>query len=134
MGKITYDDKVTMNENASIPAVSKGRAVDWNEIKNVVNDNYDEMEGIQVKTARFSFAITPSSGSTVGTGSTTLDISSLGAKEILGLTFNNGHNWLICGTSTDLTTNPSSLNIYGYRLNGTLTSEILGNVVVMYTK
>lgn len=46
MGKITYDDKVTMNENADIPAVNKGRAVDWNEIKNVVNANDDEVQTI----------------------------------------------------------------------------------------
>jgi len=88
----------------------------------------------KVKTAKFSFSIKPSSGTSVGTGSTTLDISSLDAKEILGVTFNNGHNWLICGTNTDLTTNPSSLNIYGYRLNGTSTSNVSGNMVIMYTK
>ena len=46
MGKITYDDKVTMNENADIPAVNKGRAADWNEIKNVVNENDDIVNGI----------------------------------------------------------------------------------------
>lgn len=36
---ITYTDKVTMNENTSIPAVNKCQAADMNEIKTVVNNN-----------------------------------------------------------------------------------------------
>ena len=43
MAKLTYDDKIQMNENANIPAVNKGRAVDWNEIKTVVNTNDDNV-------------------------------------------------------------------------------------------
>lgn len=39
MALITYDDKVTMNENASVPTINKVRATDMNEIKNVVNKN-----------------------------------------------------------------------------------------------
>jgi hypothetical protein len=42
MAKITYTDKVTMNENADVPAINKVQASDMNEIKNVVNQNYDE--------------------------------------------------------------------------------------------
>ena len=38
MALITYADKSTMNENASVPAVNKVQASDMNEIKNVVND------------------------------------------------------------------------------------------------
>ena len=88
----------------------------------------------KVKTAKFSFSIKPSSGTSVGTGSTTIDISSLKAKEILGITFNTGHNWMICNTYTDLTSNPGSIDVYGYRLNGTSTSNVSGNMVIMYTK
>lgn len=43
MAKLTYDNKIQMNENANIPAVNKGRAVDWNEIKTVVNENDDNV-------------------------------------------------------------------------------------------
>ncbi len=39
MAKITYTDKVTMNENADIPAINKCQAADMNEIKSVVNEN-----------------------------------------------------------------------------------------------
>lgn len=39
MALITYADKVTMNENASVPAINKVRADDMNEIKSVVNEN-----------------------------------------------------------------------------------------------
>lgn len=42
MALITYTDKATMNENASVPAINKVQASDMNEIKNVVNTNYQE--------------------------------------------------------------------------------------------
>lgn len=43
MALITYQDKVTMNENPSIPVVNKVQAADMNEIKNVVNGNWNEL-------------------------------------------------------------------------------------------
>lgn len=42
MAKITYDNKIKLNENANIPNNQKCRAVDMNEIKNIVNGNDDE--------------------------------------------------------------------------------------------
>lgn len=39
MAKITYTNKATMNENASIPAINKCQATDMNSIKNAVNEN-----------------------------------------------------------------------------------------------
>lgn len=41
MAKLTYENKTAIDENPSVPAVNKGRAVDWNEIKQVVNSNDD---------------------------------------------------------------------------------------------
>ena len=46
MAKITYDDKISINENADIPAINKCQASDMNEIKNVINENYDEYTNI----------------------------------------------------------------------------------------
>lgn len=43
MAKITYTDKVTMNENADIPAINKVQATDMNEIKSVINENDDNV-------------------------------------------------------------------------------------------
>ena len=43
MAKITYTDKVTMNENADIPAINKVKATDMNEIKSVINENDDNV-------------------------------------------------------------------------------------------
>ena len=37
MGKLTYLDKVALNENTDIPDINKVKASDMNEIKNVVN-------------------------------------------------------------------------------------------------
>lgn len=39
--KITFDDKQQLNENANVAAINKCRAIDLNEIKNVVNNNVD---------------------------------------------------------------------------------------------
>lgn len=46
MAQITYADKSTMNENSSIPAINKCQASDMNEIKSVVNNNYNEVGNI----------------------------------------------------------------------------------------
>ncbi len=43
MAKITYDDKSYLNLNGNIPNVNKVTDNDMNEIKNVVNANYDAM-------------------------------------------------------------------------------------------
>jgi hypothetical protein len=40
--KITYNDKSYLNQNLDIPDVNKVNDTDLNEIKNVVNSNYDE--------------------------------------------------------------------------------------------
>ena len=43
MSKITYTDKVTLNENPNVADVNKVKATDLNEIKNVVNANDDNV-------------------------------------------------------------------------------------------
>ena len=43
MSKITYTDKVTLNENPNVADVNKVKADDLNEIKNVVNANDDNV-------------------------------------------------------------------------------------------
>lgn len=43
MAKITYENKVALNVNSDIADVNKCNATDLNEIKNVVNENDDNM-------------------------------------------------------------------------------------------
>ena len=43
MSKITYTNKVAINENIEIPNINKVTDSDMNEIKNVVNNNDDEL-------------------------------------------------------------------------------------------
>ncbi|MEE3417886.1 MAG: hypothetical protein VZQ62_00935 [Methanosphaera sp.] len=50
MAQITYADKTTMNSNSSIPAINKCQASDMNEIKSVVNNNYNEVGDITTLT------------------------------------------------------------------------------------
>lgn len=49
MGKITYANKVAINENADISNINKVTDNDMNEIKNVVNNNDDDMITINAK-------------------------------------------------------------------------------------
>ena len=49
MSKITYANKVALNENADIPNVNKVTDNDMNEIKTVVNNNDDELTTINTK-------------------------------------------------------------------------------------
>lgn len=49
MSKITYANKVAINENAEIPDINKVTDSDMNEIKNVVNNNDDDMITINTK-------------------------------------------------------------------------------------
>ena len=46
MGKITYQNKVALNENPSVADINKVKASDMNEIKQVVNANYDDVGNI----------------------------------------------------------------------------------------
>lgn len=53
MARVTFEDKVTLNENADIPNINKCRASDLNEIKSVVNENDDnKLEKSSVKTTK----------------------------------------------------------------------------------
>ena len=47
MSKITYADKVTLNENPNVADINKVKADDLNEIKNVVNANDDKFNYTQ---------------------------------------------------------------------------------------
>ena len=49
MSKITYTNKVAINENAEIPNINKVTDNDMNEIKAVVNNNDDELITINTK-------------------------------------------------------------------------------------
>lgn len=47
MAKITYEDKVALNINPNIPDTNKCNASDMNEIKNVVNENDDNVNNLK---------------------------------------------------------------------------------------
>lgn len=63
MAKITYDDKVYLNENSSVPAINKVQDVDMNEIKSVINDTLLTALGLDTDT--FSTSTAYSSGDLV---------------------------------------------------------------------
>ncbi len=64
MAQITYDDKVYLNENASVPAINKVQDTDMNEIKNVINginDGTDVVDNLVVGSVRTKNLIDSSS-------------------------------------------------------------------------
>lgn len=65
MAKITYTDKVALNTDNTIPAINKGMADDFNEIKTVVNQNDDDFTAATSDSGWLN--ITPAQG-TAGTG------------------------------------------------------------------
>ena len=110
MGKITYNDKIMMSENQDIPAENKGRAVDWNEIKNVVNENYDILE----ENTMCCKPIILFDGSTTTTG-------------VLSENINNFKRLKICVTSSD--SHYSTIEIIKEKSRAQIyTSILLGSV------
>ena len=63
MAQITYDDKVYLNENASVPAINKVQDIDMNEIKSVINNTLLTALGLDTDT--FSTSTAYSSGDLV---------------------------------------------------------------------
>lgn len=106
-----------------------------NHIENGIYNNSTEIEEIKnkIKTSTFTINVIPSTArGSMGYGETSLDISSLNATNILGLTFHDSSNFMIWGTSTNISTNPSSLNIYGYRASGTYSESIAAQIQIIY--
>lgn len=49
MAKVTFEDKVALNENAEIPDINKCKASDLNEIKESINALYEDKNILSVK-------------------------------------------------------------------------------------
>lgn len=67
MGKITYTNKEAINENPAIPNKNKATANDFNEIKEVVNDNDDLVASILTTIGIATQTWEPGTSYTVGT-------------------------------------------------------------------
>ncbi len=102
-------------------------------------ENYQNLKtylnSLKIKVTQLEFAITPSNNrGGNGFGTTTLDISSLNASKILSISFGgeNASNFMLFGCTSNLLNSPKNLNLYGYRMGGTWTGPITGNVVICY--
>lgn len=85
MSKITYANKVALNENADIPNVNKVTDDDMNEIKTVVNNNDDELITINTKVINITGQIlwtNPSSSSSFAEQTITLSSGNYDFYEI----------------------------------------------------
>lgn len=103
------------------------------ELKSLQDELEDKIEKGDVKAKDFSISVTPSTsrGST-GYGTTNVDISSINATEIIGVVFHGSSNHMVWGLSSDIKNNPSSLEVYGYRISGTYSNTVGATMRVLY--
>lgn len=83
---ITYDNKATMNENASIPAINKVQASDMNQIKEAINNNNSTIETTLLPVELYS-------GSTNSTATLTESIENYKRVKVYAL---NSDNVSVC--------------------------------------
>lgn len=112
MAKITYDNKIQLNENANIPNNQKCRAVDMNEIKNIVNGNDDEF--IQYKS-------NIATGETYSTNEIKTNKVWIDGKPIYRKVYEISS--LPNNTTTSFQTNISNGNLIAYEAFGKLSSS-----------
>lgn len=87
----------------------------------------------EIKKAVFSTSVSPStSRGSAGYGETSLDISSLNAQEILSVTFAGTSSHMLWGCGTDISSAPTTLAIYGFRITGAYAGNMSVKVIVLY--
>lgn len=85
MSKITYANKVAINENADIPNVNKVTDDDMNEIKTVVNNNDDELTTINTKVTNITGQILWSNSDPSGDFASQIITLSSSDYDVLGI-------------------------------------------------
>lgn len=93
MAQITYENKVKINENAGVADINKVKADDMNEIKSVVNQNYQEQQGTNQQVTNITGQIlwtNPAPTQTFAEQSITLSSDDYDFYEI----------YFLCGTSS----------------------------------
>ena len=109
-------------------------AIDEDKMNHIEDGIYQNSVDIEkIKVANFTALITPSTNrGNCGYGETTVDISSLDATQILAITFNATSSYMLYGINSNLTTNLTSVQIYGYRIPGTYTGTIDVSIKILY--
>lgn len=85
--KITYEDKIQIEDDPSVLPINKVRDVDLNEIKNVVNNNADELDTSNVAIEQNKNNIDTINGT----------INNLVKIKYRDYTYNNGFTWYMKG-------------------------------------
>ena len=138
MSKITYTDKVTLNENPNVADINKVKANDLNEIKNVVNANDDNVGDLAtLNTADKTSLVNaineinnsvPVITTTSATSSILASNQSANLKvpvpagktvsDIIGMQINavssKDANWFVCNLANNVDTNNNTITAYIY--------------------
>lgn len=151
MSKITYANKVAINENANIPNINKITDDDMNEIKEVVNNNDDDLATTNANIATMTSYST--SETRVGTwidgkpiyrivksfatatsktnNSATISISTLNVDNMINIYGSTSGNFMLLGDSQAITWNANNITIY---FNNSSAYSVSGYITIEYTK
>lgn len=122
MQKITFENAPSTNTPIN--------ATNLNQMQTNIENAID---GNEVKYTDIYFSLTPSTANAlgIGTGSTTINLSSLNATELIDVSFNYASGNAVFVLKSNLS-NPASIEVFGYRLSGTSTSSIGARARILY--
>ena len=129
MNKVNFQDY----PNTTTPVNS----TNLNQVQTNVENEFiavrGEIETQKVKYADIDFLAVPNVANALGIGTTTktLNLSNLNATELLDVSFNNTSGNVVCVLKSNLS-NPSSIEIYVYRLSGTTSANIGARARILY--
>ena len=122
MQKITFENSPSTNT----PINATNLNLMQTNIENAIDDN-------EVKYADIYFTLVPSVANAlgIGTGTKTIDLSSLNATELIDVSFNYASGNAVFVLKSNLS-DPTSIEVYGYRLSGTSTSSVGARARILY--
>lgn len=129
MQKVNFENKPSTNTPIN--------ATNLNQVQTNVENEFTvvrgEIDTQKVKYTDIYFTLVPSTANAkgIGTGTITIDLSSLNATELIDVSFNYASGNAVFVLKSNLS-NPSSIEVYGYRLSGTSTSTIGARARILY--
>ena len=129
MQKVNFENKPSTNTPIN--------ATNLNQVQTNVENEFTvvrgEIDTQKVKYADIYFTLIPdvANAKGIGVNNTTINLSSLNATELLDVSFNQASGNAVFVLKSNLS-NPSSIEVYGYRLSGTSTSAIGARARILY--
>lgn len=129
MDKINFENKPSTNTPIN--------ATNLNQVQTNVENEFTvvrgEIDTQKVKYADIYFTLIPNVANAlgIGTNNATINLSNLNATELLDVSFNQASGNAVFVLKSNLS-NPSSIEVYGYRLSGKSSSAIGARARILY--